>query len=134
MYHLDQPEVGLGITPGFGGTQRLARLVSPGMAKQLIYTARNIKAAEALRIGLVNQVVAAETDEAGNVTKTAQEAVVAAADIAIKSADVQIGFMDRFKGSLVLLGELSEVEAAVEANVSFFKNELNFDVCEITRN
>ena len=74
-----QPEVGLGITPGFGGTQRLARLVSPGMAKQLIYTARNIKAAEALRIGLVNQVVAAEVDEAGNVTKTAQEAVVAAA-------------------------------------------------------
>ena len=74
-----QPEVGLGITPGFGGTQRLARLVSPGMAKQLIYTARNIKANEALRIGLVNQVVAAEVDEAGNVTKTAQEAVVAAA-------------------------------------------------------
>ncbi|MCI8338695.1 MAG: enoyl-CoA hydratase [Lachnospiraceae bacterium] len=51
-----QPEVGLGITPGFGGTQRLARLVSPGMAKQLIYTARNIKAEEAYRIGLVNAV------------------------------------------------------------------------------
>ena len=51
-----QPEVGLGITPGFGGTQRLARLVSPGMAKQLIYTGRNIKADEALRIGLVNAV------------------------------------------------------------------------------
>ena len=55
-----QPEVGLGITPGFGGTQRLARLVSPGMAKQLIYTARNIKADEAYRIGLVNKVVPAE--------------------------------------------------------------------------
>ncbi len=52
-----QPEVGLGITPGFGGTQRLARTVGVGMAKQLIYTARNIDAAEALRIGLVNQVV-----------------------------------------------------------------------------
>lgn len=51
-----QPEVGLGITPGFGGTQRLARLVGVGMAKQLIYTARNIKADEALRIGLVNAV------------------------------------------------------------------------------
>ena len=49
-----QPEVGLGITPGFGGTQRLARLVGAGMAKQMIYTARNIKADEALRIGLVN--------------------------------------------------------------------------------
>lgn len=51
-----QPEVGLGITPGFGGTQRLARLVGAGMAKQLIYTARNIKADEAFRIGLVNAV------------------------------------------------------------------------------
>ncbi len=55
-----QPEVGLGITPGFGGTQRLARLVGPGMAKQLIYTARNIKSDEALRIGLVNAVYPAE--------------------------------------------------------------------------
>lgn len=51
-----QPETGLGITPGFGGTQRLARLVGPGMAKQMVYTARNIKADEALRIGLVNAV------------------------------------------------------------------------------
>ncbi len=51
-----QPEVGLGITPGFGGTQRLARLVGPGMAKQMIYTGRNIKADEAYRIGLVNAV------------------------------------------------------------------------------
>lgn len=52
-----QPEVGLGITPGFGGTQRLPRIVGLGMAKQLLYTARNIDANEALRIGLVNSVV-----------------------------------------------------------------------------
>ena len=51
-----QPEVGLGITPGFGGTQRLARLVGLGMAKQMIFTGQNIKAEEALRIGLVNAV------------------------------------------------------------------------------
>ena len=51
-----QPEVGLGITPGFGGTQRLARLVGMGMAKQMVYSALNIKADEALRIGLVNAV------------------------------------------------------------------------------
>ena len=51
-----QPEAGLGITPGFGGTQRLARLIGPGMAKQLIYTARNINAEEALRVGLVNAI------------------------------------------------------------------------------
>ena len=51
-----QPETGLGITPGFGGTQRLARLVGMGMAKQLVYSALNIKADEAYRIGLVNAV------------------------------------------------------------------------------
>ena len=52
----DQPEVGLGITPGFGGTQRLSKLVGIGMAKQMIFTAQNIKAEEALRIGLVNAI------------------------------------------------------------------------------
>jgi enoyl-CoA hydratase len=51
-----QPEVGLGITPGFGGTQRLARLVGPGMAKQILFTAKPIDAEEALRIGLVNMI------------------------------------------------------------------------------
>ena len=51
-----QPEAGLGITPGFGGTQRLARIVGVGKAKEMIYGARNIKAEEAYRIGLVNNV------------------------------------------------------------------------------
>lgn len=55
-----QPEAGLGITPGFGGTQRLARIVGVGMAKQMIYTGRNIKADEAFRIGLVNAVYTQE--------------------------------------------------------------------------
>jgi enoyl-CoA hydratase len=51
-----QPEVNLGLVPGFGGLVRLARLVGPGRAKELIYTGRNVDAAEALRIGLVNAV------------------------------------------------------------------------------
>lgn len=51
-----QPEVSLGITPGFGGTQRLVRLVGSSAAKQMIYTARNIHAGEAYRIGLVGAV------------------------------------------------------------------------------
>ena len=76
-----QPEVGLGITPGFGGTQRLARLVGPGMAKQMIYTARNIKADEAYRIGLVNAVypqeelMAAAEKMAAGIAKNAPIAV-----------------------------------------------------------
>ncbi len=55
-----QPEVGLGITPGFGGTQRLSRLVGKGMSKYLIYTADIIGAEEAARIGLVEKVVSAD--------------------------------------------------------------------------
>lgn len=51
-----QPEVGLGIIPGFSGTYRLAKLVGMGIAKQLIYTGKNIKSDEALRIGLVNAI------------------------------------------------------------------------------
>jgi len=67
-----QPEVNLGIIPGFGGTQRLSRLVGKGMAKYLIMTAEIISADEALRIGLVERVVPAEElmGNAVKVTKT----------------------------------------------------------------
>ncbi len=61
-----QPEVGLGIIPGFSGTVRLARLVGMGMAKQLIYTGKAIKANEALRIGLVNEVVPSSRPDGSN--------------------------------------------------------------------
>ena len=57
---LGQPEVGLGITPGFGGTQRMARLIGMGRAKELLYTARKVKAPEALAIGLVQGVYPVE--------------------------------------------------------------------------
>lgn len=58
-----QPEVGLGICPGFGGTQRLPRLVGAGVAAELLFTGRNVRAREALRIGLVNAVYAPEALE-----------------------------------------------------------------------
>lgn len=87
-----QPETGLGITPGFGGTQRLMRAVGSGMAKQMIYTARNIKADEAYRIGLVNQVCTQEElmptaqKLAGQIAKNAPIAV-RASKLAINAAD-----------------------------------------------
>lgn len=78
-----QPEVGLGITPGFGGTQRLARLVGSGMAKQMIYTARNIKAEEAYRIGLVNAVYPQE--ELMSAAKKMASGIAMQAPIAVRA-------------------------------------------------
>ncbi|WBY64532.1 MAG: 3-hydroxybutyryl-CoA dehydratase [Thermocaproicibacter melissae] len=70
-----QPEAGLGITPGFGGTQRLARTIGVGKAKELIFACRNVKADEALQIGLVNAVYPADQlmDEAMKLAKRISE-------------------------------------------------------------
>ena len=67
-----QPEVGLGIIPCFGGTQRLPRLVGSGLAKEMIFTGRHVKAEEALSIGLVNKVVEPEVlvEESVNMMKS----------------------------------------------------------------
>ena len=83
-----QPECGLGILPGFGGTQRLARLVGKGRAKEMIFTARQIKADEAKAIGLVNKVVAPEAllDEA----KAMMGGIISKAPMAVRYAKVAI--------------------------------------------
>lgn len=79
-----QPEVGLGIIPGFSGTYRLAKLVGQGFAKEMIYTGRAIRADEALRVGLVNAVYA-QGELMGRAMEMAQR-IVANAPIAISFA------------------------------------------------
>lgn len=91
-----QPEVGLGITPGFGGTQRLARIIGVGKAKEMIYAATNIKADEALRIGLVNAVypleelMPAAKKLAGKIAKNAPIAVRACKKAINEGLDVDM--------------------------------------------
>ena len=67
----------------------------------------------------------------GLIRFTPWESVVVAADIAAKSANVQICFMDRFCGSLIVSGNLSDVQTAVEEVVKFFGTELGFHTCNI---
>ena len=122
-----QPEVGLGITPGFGGTQRLPRIVGLGMAKQLLYTARNIDAAEALRIGLVNAVVPqAELMDtalkmANNVAKNAPIAVRACKQAVNEGMQVSIDKAVEIEEKL--FGGCFETHDQVEGMACFLSRE-----------
>ncbi|MBA3449587.1 MAG: enoyl-CoA hydratase/isomerase family protein, partial [Chloroflexia bacterium] len=79
-----QPEVGLGVPPGWGGTQRLPRLIGPGFAAEMIYTGRHVHAEEALRIGLVNAVHPIE-DLAAAARELAMQ-IVKNSPVAVRSA------------------------------------------------
>ena len=81
---LGQPEVKLGIVPGYGGTQRLARLCGKGIAHEMILTGEMITAEEALRIGLVNRVV--EASELLGVAESIAAKIAANAPLAVKYA------------------------------------------------
>lgn len=83
-----QPETGLGIIPGFGGTQRLARLVGMGRAKEMIFTCDNIDANEAYRIGLVNKVTT--TDELMSTAKAMAKKIASKGSYAISVAKAAI--------------------------------------------
>lgn len=100
-----QPEVGLGIIPGFGGTQRLPRLVGKGMAKYLIMTTEMISAEEAYRIGLVEKIVPLE--ELVPTCENIAKIISSKASIAIKAVKSAInnGIMLDLKTGVALEGE-----------------------------
>lgn len=120
-----QPETGLGITPGFGGTQRLARLISVGKAKEMIYTARNIKSEEAYRIGLVNGVYPQEElmeqalKMASNIAKNAPIAVRAAKKAINEGLDADMN--SAVKIEEVLFGSCFETEDQQEGMAAFLE-------------
>ena len=122
-----QPEVGLGITPGFGGTQRLARIVGVGIAKQLIYTARNIKAEQAKAIGLVNDVYPQE--ELLDQVKKLASIIAANAPIAVRNCKKAIndGLDATMDDAIVieekLFGDCFETEDQKAAMANFLEKD-----------
>ncbi len=83
-----QPEVGLGIIPGFGGTQRMARIIGTGPAMELIFTADTIDAKQAEKIGMVNRVVAPE--ELMDVAVAMAEKIASKAQVAIRTSKMAL--------------------------------------------
>jgi len=88
---LGQPEILLGIIPGGGGTQRLPRLVGPSVAKDLIFTGRQLNAEEALRIGLLDRVVEPDELESASLAWAAELAAGPSAGIALAKAAIDRG-------------------------------------------
>lgn len=69
----------------------------------------------------------------GITTVTPSETAIIMADIALKSSGINLGFVDRFSGSLIFTGTVSEVEAAMDAICDYTKNQLGYTVCEVTK-
>lgn len=120
-----------------GKKLRMTRLRVPGKEVCLAHVISSSQACVYQNLGLHIGVHEGEDhtgESIGLIRFTPWEAVVVAADVATKSADVEIGFMDRFCGSLIITGGLSEVQTAVEEVVKFFKETLDFQTCEIHTN
>lgn len=69
----------------------------------------------------------------GVLTVSPAETAVITADIALKSSGAELGFVDRFSGTLIITGNVAEVESSFTAITEYFRNVLNFTVCEMTR-
>lgn len=69
----------------------------------------------------------------GILTVSPAETAVIAADIALKTSNVELGFVDRFSGTLIITGMVSDTQAAIEAAVKYIRDTLGFSVCEVTK-
>ena len=108
--------------------ERVIQEYVPGKQVTLVHLIAHPTADIYKKIGL-NQ----GDDALGILTITPSEAAIIAADTASKSANIKIGFIDRFSGSLVISGKVSSVESALKNILNMLENVLGFDVAKITR-
>lgn len=69
----------------------------------------------------------------GIITMTPSETAIIAGDLAIKTSNIDLGFIDRFSGTLILTGKISEVESALKAVITYTQSKLGFTICSVTR-
>lgn len=114
---------------GVGDKQRVIQEYVPGKQLTLAHVIAGPDAMIYQSLGLDDE----GADSLGILTITPGEAVIIAADVATKSADVTIGFLDRFGGALVLTGDVASVESAIQEVLVMFQSVLKFSTVEITR-
>lgn len=109
--------------------QRVVQEYVPGKQVTLAHLIANPSKDLYKKLGLVSDNMGA----LGILTITPGEAAIIAADVATKAADVSIGFIDRFSGTVVIIGGVGNVESALKQVITLLTSVLNFDECKITK-
>ncbi|MDO4632580.1 MAG: BMC domain-containing protein [Eubacteriales bacterium] len=124
----------MGYTDGFSAEmkQRIVQELVPGKQISLAHIIANPDRVMYEKLGL-NPTVDYARSAIGILTISPAETAIIMADIAVKSAAVELGFVDRFSGSLIITGTVSEVEASVHAILEYIGNTLGFTVCPVTK-
>lgn len=112
--------------------QRIIQELVPGKQISLAHIIANPDKTLYTKLGL-DPAVDYSRSAIGILTVSPAETAIIMADIALKSSGVEIGFVDRFSGSLIVTGTVSEVEAAINAILEYVKERLGFVICPITR-
>lgn len=112
--------------------QRIIQELVPGKQISLAHIIANPDQILYKKLGL-DPAIEYSRSAIGILTITPAETAIIMGDIAIKSSGVELGFVDRFSGSLIVTGTVSQVEAAVNAVLSYVQETLGFSVCKITR-
>ncbi len=111
---------------------RIIQEIVPGKQVTLVHIIANPDEVLYQKLGL-DLVVDYKRSAIGIVTVTPSEAAIIAADVAMKTSGIEIGFVDRVSGTLIVTGTVSEVEAATQAITSYLSEKLKFTVCEVSR-
>jgi len=109
--------------------QRVIQEYVPGKQLTLAHLIANPQKSICQSLGLDEEVAGA----IGILTITPGEAAIIAADVATKAADVEIGFLDRFGGAVVIVGDVASVESSINSVLDVFETVLHFAITEITR-
>lgn len=112
--------------------QRIVQELVPGRQITLAHIIANPDAVLYEKLGLDPRVEYSKS-AIGVMTVSPAETAIIMADIAVKSSGAELGFVDRFSGSLIITGSVSEVEAAVRAILDYSRDTLGYSICEITK-